>query len=459
MENREERVFSIKELLAMCVRKLKVLIVWVVIFAMLFGAFQLYRQIKASKDPEHSETKIEERYQEALREYEKQVKDIEDSIEDNEKAKADKEEYLEKSLLMKIDPYNKYVTDIYFGFSDIDDEAWSLLQNSATSLDFIYNRIRSQYVVYYSGMKLPDDIHVTGYEGVEDKYIREMLSVTNQDGGMLRIEAFGNSEAESEKLADALYQAFENQQSTISQTSYGHSFSVLNRVTKSMIDTDLEGLQKSNRDAIDDYQTKIEDSEQELKELEEPTREKGYTKKEILVSAVKFALIGAVVGLILAAFVVIFRAISKGILLSSYQMEDAFGLECLGVVKGKKGMLERWADKLAGERRWADKEQAVSYVVRKIETKTEPGAKLLLSTTVKNGSVKMDALKDTLIKQGYQVDCVFDAAHDPAFIEAVQNCDGVVFAEKHGKTLLGNTADELKLTESLNKPVHGFVVI
>ena len=61
----------------------------IIIFAMLFGAFQLYRQIKASKDPEHSEAKIEERYQEAMREYEKQVKDIEDSIEDNEKAKAD----------------------------------------------------------------------------------------------------------------------------------------------------------------------------------------------------------------------------------------------------------------------------------------------------------------------------------------------------------------------------------
>ena len=127
--------------------------------------------------------------------------------------------------------------------------------------------------------------------------------------------------------------------------------------------------------------------------------------------------------------------------------------------KYKKGALERWADKLAGERRWTDRDQAVSYAVRKIETKTEPGTKLLLSTTVKNGSVKMDALKDALIKQGYQVDCVFDAAHDPAFIDAVNNAEGVVFVEKHGKTLLGNTADELKLTESLNKPVHGFVVI
>ena len=114
MENQE---LYLTELLAFCVRKGKALLITALVFALGFAAWQLYQQLEAARDPQYSEKKIEERYQAAIEAYDKKVEDTNKSIENNEKAKADKEEYLEKSILMHIDPYDEYITEIYFGFS------------------------------------------------------------------------------------------------------------------------------------------------------------------------------------------------------------------------------------------------------------------------------------------------------------------------------------------------------
>ncbi len=457
----EEQELYLTELLALCVRKGKALLITALVFAVLLGGWQLRKQIKASQDPEHSEAKIEERYQDAMREYEKETEELERSIDDNEKSLAEKQEYLENSLLMKIDPYNKYETSIYFGFSDIDEAAWDQVHYSCTSLDFVYSKIRSQYVVYWNGMELPADLHVSGYSGVQDKYMREVLSVSKQDGGMLCITAIGNSASESEKLADALYQAFTDVQPTAARNSYGHSFVLLKRITKATIDTGLESSQKSNQNAVEDYQLSIEDLKAQLEELDKPSREEGYSRSTIIESTLKYAVLGLIAGIVVACFAVLLWAVMANVLISSQQVERQLGITCLGAVKEKSGVFDRWADKLGGERRWKDPEQAVSYAVRKLETTAAPESKLLLASTLRAGKRgdAAETLKKALTARGYKVSCVYDAIHDPAFMDAVKDSDSVVLFETQGISKLTNAIDVLKLVKAMEKPTQGFVLV
>lgn len=458
MENQE---IYLTELLALCVRKGRALLAAGLAFAVLLGGWQLQKLLKVSRGPEYSEEKIEERYQDAMREYEKKVEELENSIEDEEKALADKQEYLNNSLLMKLDPYNVYETSIYFGFSDIDEAAWAQVHYSNTSLDFVYSKIRSQYVVYWNGMDLPASLNAAGYSGIQDKYMRELLSVSEQDGGMLRIRAVGSSAAETEKVADALYQRFVDLQPTAAQNSYGHSFVLLKRITKSTIDTDLENSQRSNQDDIDSRQTTIEDLQKQLEELKEPDRNEGYSRSTIIKGTAKYAVVGAVGGVAAACFAILLYAVMAGVLISSQQMERQLGVTCLGVIKGKAGVFDRWADILSGERRWKDREQAVSYAVRKLETTTAPDSKLLLAIAMHTGKPgdSAEAFKKGLTEHGYQVSCVYDAVHDPAFMDAVKGCDGVVLLEAQWASRLANVADILKLAKAMEKPVQGFVLM
>ncbi len=457
----EEQELYLTEVLSLCVRKGKALLITALMFAVLLGGWQLRKQIKAANDSENSEEKIEERYQVAMLEYEKKKSELERSIEDNEKALADMQEYLDNSLLMKIDPYNKYETSIYFGFSDIDEAAWNQVHYSNTSLDFVYSKIRSQYVVYWNSMELPTDLHVSGYSGVQDKYMREVLSVSNQDGGMLCITAVGSSAAESEKLADALYQAFTDVQPTAARNSYGHSFVLLKRITKATIDTGLESSQKSNQNAVEDYQLSIEDLKAQLEELDEPSREQGYSRSTIIKNTVKYGVLGAVAGIVVACFGVLLWAVMANVLISSQQVERQLGITCLGAVKEKPGVFDRWADKLGGERRWKDPEQAVSYAVRKLETTAAPESKLLLATTLREGKrgSAAEALKKGLSERGYKVNCIYDAIHDPAFMDAVKDSDSVVLFETQGVSRLTNAIDVLKLNKAMEKPTQGFVLV
>lgn len=457
----EDQELYLTDMLALCVRKGKAVLAAGLAFAVLLGGWQLYKQIKASRDPEYSEEKIEERYQNAMEEYEKKVEDLEQSIEREKKTLADKQEYLDNSLLMKLDPYNKYVTSIYFGFSDIDEAAWDQVHYSSTSLDFVYSKIRSQYVVYWSSMELPADLHVTSYSGVQDKYMREVLSVSNQDGGMLCITATGGSAAESEELADALYQEFTDLQPTVARNSYGHSFALLKRITKSTIDTGLEDTQKSKRDEIDSSQTSIENLQKQLEELEAPEREEGYDRLTIVKSVMTHMAFGAAAGIVAACIAIVLWAVIVNVLISSRHMERQFGITCFGAVKGKTDVFDRMADKLGGERRWKDCEQAVSYAVRKLETTTAPDSKLLLATTMRAGrhGDSAEAFKKGLTERGYKVSCVYDAVHDPAFMDAVKDCDGVVLFEVQGVSRLANTADVLELIKAMEKPAQGFVLV
>ena len=456
-----DQELSLAELLSLCARKGKVLIVSAFVFALLLGGWQLNRQIMASRDPEFSEEEIENRYQDALTVYNREVRDINQEIIDTETAKAEKQEYMNNTLLMKIDPYNKYVTDIYLGFTDIDNEAWDQVRYSATSLDFIYSKIRSQYTVYYRSMALPTDLDVSGYSGINDKYIREILFIQNQDGGLLRICAIGNNPSKAEALADALYRAFLNMQPTAAHNSYGHSIVVLNRSTQATIDTNLEQIQKRNRDELKDYQDHIDDLKIELKNLKEPKREEGYSLSSILKKAVKYALLGAVGGVACACFIIMLWAMLENVMISSHQMERQLDLACIGTVKHKTGFFDRLADIFGAERRWENTDQAMTYAVRKLESMSEPESKILLASTLHDSkcSRTMEAMKKDLSSLGYKVDCVYDVIHDPSFMKALKDNDSIVLFESQGVSRMSNEVDVLKLTKSLDKPVKGFVLV
>ena len=118
-----EETISLQELLAAMIRAWKGILVTMLVFALLLGGYQAYRQVSLARDPENSPEKIEERYQTALEEYETETDRLQRTLGEQKALLPSKEEYLEKGLLFQIDPYDEYVTNIIFTFSDIKDES------------------------------------------------------------------------------------------------------------------------------------------------------------------------------------------------------------------------------------------------------------------------------------------------------------------------------------------------
>ena len=140
-----DSTISLTDLLAVVIQKWKGICGALLAFALLLGGYQAYKQVSLANDPENSPEKIEERYQTALEDYETQKENLQKTLENQERSLESKEEYLEKSILLQIDPYDKYVANIVFTFSDIDESA-QLFRYPNTAADYLPKKIRSQYI-------------------------------------------------------------------------------------------------------------------------------------------------------------------------------------------------------------------------------------------------------------------------------------------------------------------------
>ena len=399
-----EDTINLTDLLAAIIRKYKGICVSLLAFALLLGGYQAYKQISLARDPKNSPEKIEERYQAALEAYETEKENLQKTLKNQEKSLASKEEYLEKSILIQIDPYDKYVANIVFTFSDIDESA-QLFRYPNTAADYLPRKIRSQYMELWKSMDVPRDIGIARYADVEWKYLSEVVSVSSLEGELVSIQAVGGTASDAEELAGAVYDYFEAHRDIIAAGSAQHGFALVNRTTKNVIDESLDTKRENLETEIESLKTGIADTRKAIEDLSEPVREEGYPTKTIVIAVVKYALLGAVAGIFLACLFICCWWIFSSKAANSFQLEQAVGAPFLGSLRIPDGPAERLAVTVMGERSWKDAEQAASYVSEQARAGLPgEGTVMLLSTLPeKLAGAGMDKLVKILTKDGYAV--------------------------------------------------------
>lgn len=172
---------------------------------------------------------------------------------------------------------------------------------------------------------------------------------------------------------------------------------------------------------------------------------------------VKYAVVGGVVGVVLAAIWILFATISRGKLLSAKQAA-AFGIAALGVWPGqtKKKFLscvDRWVIRITG--------------------KTQPDAALVCANVaalganqrilVCGGAAKsdIDEIAAQLKQSNAAADVIWAGSHlnDAKAVEGLSACDAVVMVEKLYTSDLETIRDLKDLAQKLDKTVLGMVLV
>lgn len=212
--------------------------------------------------------KIEERYQKDLLDFDEKKAGLEKRLASQEKALGSKRSYLENSILLNIDPYDKYTSYLIFAITDIDGSGFQQLYHyPETPADYLIKTIRSQYIELRRRSNVSKDVGIEKYSAIEETYWSEVVSVYALDGGLLAIEAVAGAAAEAEKLTGAVYSYFEENQPIISKSAFPHSFSVVDQATKNAIDEDLASRRQNLKDEIENLQTEIEEIQEEIDDL------------------------------------------------------------------------------------------------------------------------------------------------------------------------------------------------
>lgn len=455
-----EETMTLTDLLAAIARKGKAVILTSLVFAVLLGGYQAYKQIGMAKDPENSPEKIEERYQAALETYAQEQENLQKTLENQEKSLASKKEYLEKSILLQIDPYDKYVSSIVFTFADIDESA-QLFRYPNTSADYLPKKIRSQYLELWKSINVPEEIGLARYADMEWKYPSELISVSSLEGELISIQTCGITAAEAEELADAIYAYFVAHQDVIAKSSARHTFALVNRTTKSVIDEELETRRTDLEKEIETLQEEIEDSKQAIEDLTEPERESGYATSAIIKATAKYAVFGAAAGVFLACLVICCWWIFANRVANSNQLEQIVKAPFLGALRVPDSPAERLAVAVMGERTWKDRTQAAAYISEQAKASFPKEGKILLLSTLpeKKADAKMDELIKMFSKGGYQVFSVMDAIYNPQAVEAVHDCAAVVLVEMAGYSSIAKIRNIVAQIEGAKKSMLGIVMI
>ena len=430
---------TLKELIAIAVRRGQLAVILALAFAALMGGWRSYTLFKAANSEDNRPEEIEKRYQETLETYRETEASLKEQLIRAEIKLASQQEYNDKSFLMKIDSNNKAITTI--------------------NLAIIISKIQSQYIILWNSLDLQSTLTYTPKGAIEDKYLREIVTLSQVDGGCLTLTVFGISEQESSKLADAAYNCLIELQSTISKGSYLHGFTLLSNVTKTCVDDSLESIQTANFEKIVTYTDSITSLNKQLDSLVEPERDSSLSASKIILSTVKYAVLGAVIGVVVTLVWALVSYLFRNRTETSRHLEQGLAIPFLGSTAKPGNIWNRLADQIIGERIWTDSNQALQYIANNAKVLLPPSGTVLLTSTLPLEETAIQSVAKALSSQGRTIRFVDSVNRNPETAEALNTCGCVVLVERAGVSRWDDLIELAALLKSLDRPLRGFVMI
>jgi len=288
-----ENGISIKTLMFATLRKWKTMVAVAVLLAIALGGFQGYKTWVSITDP-HMLAQQQADYENTLKEYEKQYASLQVQMETTRDHVWAQRDYLEKSILMRIDPRNVYTARLSLFIAADENAQWTESKNQAMVL------------AYGAGLTDHNVLETVAEQvGLETKYLWELIEVSagEKDGDMSHIlsVAVRHSEKESaELIMEALWGQLTEIGKTVRINIGKHSVSVVANSIGVMVDAELAEAQRLETDRLSQYNAELAALEKEQSNLRKPAVVE-FSSAAVVKKAITFAVVGAVLGIFLVA--------------------------------------------------------------------------------------------------------------------------------------------------------------
>ena len=213
-------------------------------------------------------------------------------------------EYNENSVLMKIDPLNKYVGSfkIY-----LDPSA------SNQSID-ITGRLAMAYAAYLSSDEFFDYVFDNTESNADMnkdvRYLKELLNVSaDVEAATVSVSYIGDNEARVQETIAVVKQAVYDEYPEIRRIIGNHDCSIIMESLYSTVDQKLADTQKENLQVVADCENAVSEKQAEIDAITNTGSTSKVSVKRAVFSAVKNAIVGGVVGIILTMFCYMLAAV------------------------------------------------------------------------------------------------------------------------------------------------------
>jgi capsular polysaccharide biosynthesis protein len=453
-----EQEIDLKNLMFAVLRKWRLIVLFAFIFSVLLGGYKCVKELMNQNNEEYV-AELKEQYITDQTKYEQSKKGYESDIESFNASITNQEEYKEKSILLKIDPYNKGTAsvDVFVKMSEIPESAGI----TVTSVDFADGVVKAYASAIQQGGFLED---ISREMGIELIYLKELITVTTDyDSNMLNVSVSYTDKEGAGKILDVILKNLKSMYPDIQEHLGQHNLSVMNQNVGVLTDQTLADYQKLKVEDLAATNKKLEDTEKALKDLEEPAKPIALSRMSIIKEGVKYGILGCFVGAFLIAFCVCVVYVMNGKINTDEDLKNRFGLKHLGGfsqtrVKKTFSGADVWLDKLEGGEIVSD-ESVVDIISANILGMINKGESVFLTGMVEE--TRLAGLAEKIQQRLSELKLGFgtDILHSAASLQSLQQYDTVILVETRRQTKLGKIEKEIEIVHNMKKDVLGYIVM
>lgn len=471
----DEEEIDLVALMVTLLHKLKPILLTAVVCAVLFGGFAGIKAIRgADKDTLKAQRLEDEEYQQKKQDYEevqalyKQNVDSNTQQQQNAAAAVERtQEYMEKSVLNNLDPYNVWnaKTDLYIstGYQIMPGMSY---QNP--------DRTGAVLAAYSSALNDGAILNeIAAQVGTEANYLRELVSVDYSTySQILTITVMGEDPEFVDGVMEALLGQMEAVKGNITDIISSHTVTTIARSSYNSVSTSLMDRQKANTDQLTELENRIEALQLDRQKLDNAfqTDTDAWNNVEEPViggaasSLAKYLLIGFLLGGVLACGVVVVRFLLDGMVYSASELNRSTGLPVLGALASdrtkKAGKLDAKLYQMEGRPDGSADAEMLCLMAQTIRSRA-PEAKNILVT----GDLPADqlealaaALQATEPLRGQSVTAAESILKAAATVPHVVAADAIVLAADCTVTRTDAVREQNEKIVRLGKQILGCIV-
>lgn len=378
MENEMEFEIDLRDMLYRILVKWRIILRGAVIIGLILFGYKLVTGLLANQDSEAME-KAMAKYELEVSDWESKGEQINTKIDSLRLASAQQKNYNEKSLLMKINPMDKWV-----GSFTLNVETDTQFDPSLLSVQLTNPALR--YLMAYSGYLESNELYQTVLDNTdivdEMRFLTEILTQElDSDSSTVKVSCVGNDQAEIRKILELVKACLLNKYAEYKETFGDHRIEILSESLYSTVDPGLDATQKANLTKITDYSNQISQliSQEEAWE-KSPMPKQRFGTKYVIKQAVKFGIIGCAAGLfVMAGYFAMAYVFSRSMKTDSDW--NVLGITVLGNMSRvttniKQTIFEKWIEKLSmkcgldkiviegiGGRNWRNNEETQNRLI------------------------------------------------------------------------------------------------
>ena len=447
-----EREVNLKSMLFAVMHRWRRMIVFALAFAVILGGYKGVKSWQEATDPQAAADRAQA-YQAELEEYEQKKESLELQLEKLNNEVEEQRGYLEKSVLMTMNPREFYSAEACFyvstGYEIMPGMAY---QTPDTSADIL-----AAYVRFLTSPALLSA--VADEADLELQYLKELVEVIGENDRMLTVRIRCSDRRGAVKIQNLLLSNLETIREQINQSIGEHTLEEMMNEIGPNIDLKLVDQQQKERERLQANMDDAEALQEELEALKAP-KQSQVSKMEAVKKAVVFGVLGAVVGIFLVCVAACLGFIFGDRVYSAQELYERFGLKTIGVLAGsrKRNFVDRWLCAL--EDRPVDNSEAMLELVAVNMERYCPEAKtIMLTGGMTQGEVQSLAEGLQSKMKGVTLLACASLLEDAEAVRHLDSCDAVVLAEKAGQSRYSKVERTCRKLENMGKCAMGCIVV